>query len=267
MQAICFYVTLTYTFIGLARLMTSGVKHLFDQSMVYYALYHSHRWNYWEMDMASDLLNQKWLQIFLIASFPLATLLEIAAPAAVFIRKLTVPIVLGLIVFHLAIFGFMNLLFWQNMLLLCLLLVPFFAATERATVTDPTRIVFYDGVCGLCNRFVKWVARWDDRGLVKFAPIQGQTAQDIPEIQQMGKPEEWSIYFAEGSQLYKKSEAVLRICLVIPLFADFAKVLLAIPSSVRDLVYEAIARKRYLIFGKAAACELPTKDMQSRVLP
>lgn len=34
----------------------------------------------------------------------------------------------------------------------------------------------------------------------------------------------------------------------------------------RDRVYEAVAQRRYAVFGKATACEMPTKEMQSRVL-
>ena len=45
----------------------------------------------------------------------------------------------------------------------------------------PERIVFFDGVCGLCNRFVDRLLTDDARGMLRFAPLQGATAaQRLP---------------------------------------------------------------------------------------
>ena len=37
-------------------------------------------------------------------------------------------------------------------------------------------IVFYDGDCGLCDRFVRWMLRRDRGHHYRFAPLQGETA-------------------------------------------------------------------------------------------
>jgi predicted DCC family thiol-disulfide oxidoreductase YuxK len=40
-----------------------------------------------------------------------------------------------------------------------------------------TTVVFYDGVCGLCNRLVRFVVRRDHRRQFVFAPLQGRLAR------------------------------------------------------------------------------------------
>src|SRR5262245_6196144 len=38
-------------------------------------------------------------------------------------------------------------------------------------------ILFYDGVCGLCNRIVQFVLRHDPAGRFRFAPLQSDLAR------------------------------------------------------------------------------------------
>jgi hypothetical protein len=144
LRALCFWITLTYFFVGLARISSSGVKGYFTNTINFYALQQSLRWGYWDVSLARHLLDQKWLQILLSVSFPLATLLEIAAPLAVFIRKLTIPIVLSLLVFHTMIFLFMNFFFWQNMVLLSLFFAAFVGreTEQRCDEASGSGIVF-----------------------------------------------------------------------------------------------------------------------------
>ena len=40
-----------------------------------------------------------------------------------------------------------------------------------------TNVVFFDGVCGLCNCLVEFVLSRDRRGAIRFAPLQGETAK------------------------------------------------------------------------------------------
>jgi hypothetical protein len=123
LRAVCFWIALTYFYIGVARLQASGIKLYFTNTMVLNAFQHSLRAGYWNLGLGRNLPNEPWLQVFLSISFPLATALEIAAPLAVFVRKLTIPLVFCLLLFHVMIFLFMNLLFWQNMVLLSLLVL------------------------------------------------------------------------------------------------------------------------------------------------
>ena len=50
-------------------------------------------------------------------------------------------------------------------------------ATRLANV--PTNVLFFDGVCGLCNRSVDFILSCDRRGAIRFAPLQGETAERV----------------------------------------------------------------------------------------
>jgi hypothetical protein len=57
-------------------------------------------------------------------------------------------------------------------------------------------IIFFDGVCGMCNAFVDLILRFDQEQTFLFAPLQGSTARDLlPPL--TGDAREWSMVYAD----------------------------------------------------------------------
>lgn len=127
-------------------------------------------------------------------------------------------------------------------------------------------IIFFDGVCGLCNRFVDLMLRADKRGLFRFAPLQGETAKALlPPL-----PEEahaWSVVYRDEHGTYRESEAVLRVLGRLGGWWGTLAVFRCLPRALRDAVYRLIARNRYRWFGKRETCRLPTPEERARFLP
>ena len=48
--------------------------------------------------------------------------------------------------------------------------------TEAVNSATDHPILFFDGVCGLCNCFVDFLLIRDSQRLFRFAPLQGETA-------------------------------------------------------------------------------------------
>jgi len=129
-------------------------------------------------------------------------------------------------------------------------------------------IVFYDGVCGLCHQSVQFLLVRDKNKTLKFAPLQGETAQrrnDLPVelrsvvfVAQAGTPQEL---------LYFRSEAVLRLLDHIGGWWRMVAWLRIVPRPVRDAVYDGIARRRYRWFGKFDSCRMTPPALRSRFLP
>ena len=44
----------------------------------------------------------------------------------------------------------------------------------------PPHVLFYDGVCAMCNGIVKAMLRVDEHHVFHFAPLQGETAELAP---------------------------------------------------------------------------------------
>lgn len=128
-------------------------------------------------------------------------------------------------------------------------------------------IVFFDGVCGLCNRFVDWVITRDGRGHFVFAPLQGSTARAMGVEPSTADPALWSIVLVDGSGVHERSDAVLLIAAGLGGAHRLATILRWIPRPLRDWVYDRIARRRYRFFGKREACRMPSEVEQDRFLP
>jgi len=128
-------------------------------------------------------------------------------------------------------------------------------------------IIFFDGICGLCNRFVDWTIKRDKKHLFRFAPLQGKTALTLLH-QPAADPQEWSVIFFDQSGVYQRSEASLRIIVKLGgFYGGFAKGLLIIPTRVRDFFYNIIARNRYKWFGKSSVCRIPKPEEKEMFLP
>lgn len=129
----------------------------------------------------------------------------------------------------------------------------------------PKPLIFFDGLCHLCNGFVNRVIARDPKGIFQWAPLQGETAKNIL------TPEEartfTSLILYENQRKFYRSEAVLRI--LIRLGGPYKLFLIAflIPRFLRDALYEAVAQRRYGWFGQSPTCRRPTPQDQDRLLP
>lgn len=129
------------------------------------------------------------------------------------------------------------------------------------------KIIYFDGVCNLCNGIVNFILRRDTRGDIRFAPLQSQAGQEFlkrygPE--KIGAP---SVFFAEGDRISRRSTAALRILRAMGWPYNALYPLMLVPAPLRDLVYDVIARNRYRIFGKRETCMIPTPAIRERFLP
>lgn len=137
--------------------------------------------------------------------------------------------------------------------------------TRGYVVQDPP-IIFFDGVCGMCNRFVDLILRIDDKEAFRFAPIQGETAKQLlPPLSEA--PQEWSMFYLDERGIHKESDAFLAVYRHLGGAWWFLSLLRLVPRGVRDFVYRTVARNRYRWFGRRDACRIPSPEEQSRFLP
>lgn len=124
-------------------------------------------------------------------------------------------------------------------------------------------VVFFDGVCSLCNHAVDFLIAEDHNQRYHFASIQGETAQalDNTDVQE-GK----TMALYDDSQLHIKSEAVLRAAAGLGGHWRIVSWLRVVPRPIRDAVYMQVSKNRYNIFGKRDSCRMPTADERARFL-
>jgi predicted DCC family thiol-disulfide oxidoreductase YuxK len=115
-------------------------------------------------------------------------------------------------------------------------------------------ILFYDGSCGLCDRFVRSIFAKDRKHRLRFAPLQGKTAAKLLPNSLVSDLK--TVVYFENSRIYAKSDAVIRSMARLGAWWRLVQFLRIVPRTVRDQVYDIIADRRHRIFGKADICGL-----------
>lgn len=128
-------------------------------------------------------------------------------------------------------------------------------------------IVFFDGVCNLCNASVQFLLNRDKKGKLKFASLQGENGKLLCAKLAQNAPLPDSIILSLNDTIYIKSEAALQIARILggaySILFFLAK---PIPLFIRDKVYDFIAKNRYAWFGKKDQCMMPDPSFKSRFL-
>jgi predicted DCC family thiol-disulfide oxidoreductase YuxK len=127
-------------------------------------------------------------------------------------------------------------------------------------------IIYFDGLCNLCDGFVRFLLARDRRARYRFAPLQGETARLRLEGRFTGD-ELQTVVLEEPKRFRVRSDAALAILAGLGGIWRLSAALRIIPRRLRDAVYNYIARKRFQWYGRRDACRVPTPEEQARFLP
>lgn len=125
-------------------------------------------------------------------------------------------------------------------------------------------IIFFDGVCGLCNRFIDFLISEDHNKIFRYSPLQGETAKNFIDEEEVKSLKSMVLHNENGIQ--KKSDAILNIFSHLGGVWGLARFFLIIPKSIRDGLYDILSSNRYKIFGKKETCRLPSLEERSLFL-
>jgi predicted DCC family thiol-disulfide oxidoreductase YuxK len=128
-------------------------------------------------------------------------------------------------------------------------------------------VLFYDGECAFCSQSVNRVFDLDRKGVIDFAPLQGELAR-ARDLGKHADPQEGTMVFlreADGAMFFR-SDALIELARVLggP-FHVLAMLARVVPRPIRDGAYKWFARNRHRFGGGADACRLPTPEFLARV--
>ena len=127
-------------------------------------------------------------------------------------------------------------------------------------------LILFDGVCNLCNAWVRFVIRRDPAGIFRFVAQQSPSGQAIIEDHMRGVVALSSVILIEGNAIYTESEAILQILTRLGPPWSWMALLRIVPRRFRDACYRFIVRHRYQWFGRTEVCQVPSADIRSRFL-
>ena len=142
--------------------------------------------------------------------------------------------------------------------------------SERPTAATFERLVLFDGLCGFCDHAVRWLLAHDSAGRLRFAPLQGATADRLRERHaEIPVDTETLVYIdasSGGERVYLRSEGIFRVCAELDRSWRWLAWLGWLPRGITDRVYGAVVRWRYRLFGKLDACRVPEPQERARFL-
>ena len=127
-------------------------------------------------------------------------------------------------------------------------------------------IILFDGVCNLCNASINFLIKHDKKAQFLFASFQSDAAKEIMLHFNLKNLNLDSIVLIEGGKIYEKSTAILRIIRLLDGGFKLLYFFRVIPKSIRDWLYNAIAKNRYRLFGKRESCMIPSLNLKNRFL-
>lgn len=128
-------------------------------------------------------------------------------------------------------------------------------------------IILFDGVCNFCNNTVLWIIRFDKKNKFVFASLQSDIGKKITNHLGIDTLKvDAIILYAPNISYEIKSTAALKIMNKFGGFWKLTQVFILIPESVRNIVYDFIAKNRYKWFGKKEACMIPSKNISDKFL-
>mgnify|MGYP001274779883 FL=1 len=124
-------------------------------------------------------------------------------------------------------------------------------------------VIIYDGICVLCNKYIKWVLDKDKENLFLISNLQSKfTEEKFPELRKIDSV----AVIKKNGEILQKSKAVNHILKSINRLILLRIILNILPLSISNLFYDIVAKSRYKVFGKYDSCQLPEPEYKSRFI-
>ena len=134
-------------------------------------------------------------------------------------------------------------------------------------IMENKKIILFDGVCNLCNSSVQFVIKRDKKDIFRYAALQSEIGQELVNQRHIDTSKVDSIILIEpGVAYYTKSDAALEIAQDLGGLWKLTAVFTWIPTSIRNSIYDLVAKNRYKWFGKQDACMIPTPELKAKFL-
>jgi predicted DCC family thiol-disulfide oxidoreductase YuxK len=129
---------------------------------------------------------------------------------------------------------------------------------KALTTPEHPLLLFFDGDCSFCTRWVAKVIKADAKHRARFATIQGPTYRRMLQVfPRAGKVESVVLVQRQPDgkeDFFLRSTAIRKLIDGLPGFRFFAFVLHMVPTPLSNLGYIIVAKLREPLFSRWAAC-------------
>ncbi|HJS35864.1 MAG TPA: thiol-disulfide oxidoreductase DCC family protein [Pseudoxanthomonas sp.] len=126
-------------------------------------------------------------------------------------------------------------------------------------------VIVFDGICVLCNGWVRFLLKQDRVGRYRFAAMQSDAGRALLAGHGLDPDDPASFLLVDGDDAWTDSDAIQRVLTGLGGAWRLAGVMAVVPRVVRDPLYRSVARNRYRWFG-TMGCRVPTEEERARFL-
>jgi predicted DCC family thiol-disulfide oxidoreductase YuxK len=136
--------------------------------------------------------------------------------------------------------------------------VPAFEPPEHFTVMDAQ--------CGLCAKGALWIASHDHERKFRIIPMQSELGRALLRHYGMSADDPLSWLYVRAGRAFTSLDAIIRVGQELGGIWKALSVFRALPRSMQDRLYGVVARNRYRFLGRASFCDMPSPEVQERII-
>ncbi len=121
-------------------------------------------------------------------------------------------------------------------------------------------IIFFDGICGLCDRLVSFLIRRDKKMIFRYAALQDFSGQLVSTHLGLAGQVSTVIGLYQG-RYYTKSDVLILISERLGGKWKMIGLVRFVPAMLRNGVYHLVVKYRYQIFGKKTECSIISNEI------
>ena len=114
-------------------------------------------------------------------------------------------------------------------------------------------VIYYDGICFVCSSAINTLIKMDRHNVLYFSPLQSKYAKSTIDIKYLENLD--SVIVKKNEKIFSKSNAAFEV--LKELRSPLRFIFYFIPTFFADLIYDFIAKRRYVWFGKKEECIFP----------
>jgi len=127
-------------------------------------------------------------------------------------------------------------------------------------------IIFFDGVCNLCNSSIQFVIKKDKTENFLFSPLQSEFAKGKLQGYNINAAALDTVILLFQNKAYQKLDAIIKIGQLLGFPYNVAVIFKIFPQFLKNYIYYTVAKNRYYWFGEEESCMVPNPQLKSRFL-
>lgn len=127
---------------------------------------------------------------------------------------------------------------------------------SRINISSEIAVLFFDDICVFCLNSFNFIKKKDKKSVFRFASFDSNFFKNVFKNEEL-RTRNQSVILIYKNQIFTKSDAIIKIMLLLGGFGKLAIVLKIVPKFLRDFIYTLISKKRYKIWGKKTECYVP----------